>query len=311
MNIVSKKREYLAMSGLLMAALIWGFAFIVVKSSVDTIPSAYMLAFRFTIASIGLCIIFHKKLKLINKEAIKYSVLLGGLLVFSYYLQTLGCLYTTAGKNAFLTTIYVIMVPFLQWLFYKKRPDSYCFTAGILAMIGIGLLSLNGDLSMNIGDILTLFSGLGYAIHMIYIDKYTKEQDPVLLTILQIIMAAIFSWLLAFITGTPFPEGIFEPSIAVSMLYLGLLSTMLGYLLQNVGQKYTEPSTTALLLSMESVFGVVFSSIFLKEVLTPKILLGCVIIFVAVIMAETKFDFIRKKKTEVNDIEEEFGETVS
>lgn len=300
------------MGGLLTAAFIWGFGFVIVKNSVDSIPPAYILAFRFTIASIGLSIIFHKKFKLINKTTILNGIILGSLLVFSSHVQTVGAYYTTAGKSAFLTTVYVVMVPFLQWVMYKKRPDMYCITAGILALFGIGLLSLNGNLAVNYGDVLTLISGFGYALHMIYVAKYTATKEPVLLTTLQMMVAGVLSWGLAFVTGTPFPKAALEPSMLTGMLFLGLLSTMVAFLLQSVGQKYTAPSTAALLLSMESVFGVIFSSIFLKEILTPKMLTGCVVIFIAVIMSETKFDFLRKKKIVRNRMKkEELGETVS
>lgn len=287
-----KNKNYLAGFGLLLAAFIWGFAFVVVKNSLDFIPTAYMLAFRFTIASIGLAIIFHKKLRKINKKAVKSSIVLGLLLVFSYYTQTLGCQYTTAGKNAFLTTIYVIIVPFLYWIFGKKRPDKFVMVSALLAMTGIGLLSLNGDLAMNIGDILTLISGFGYAVHLICIGKYTQEEDPVILTLLQIIVAAVISWGLAFASGYQFPLQVMKLDMAGSMIYLGVFSTMIAFLLQNVGQKYTSPSTSALLLSTESVFGAVFSVIFLQEYFTLKMVIGCILIFIAVIMAETKFEFL-------------------
>lgn len=288
-----KKIKFFASFGLLFAALIWGFAFVVVKDSLDFVPPVYMLAFRFTIASIGLGIVFYKRLPKINFENVKSSVVLGILLYVSYLLQTIGCLYTTAGKNAFITTIYVVIVPFLYWFINKKKPDTYSIISAFMAIIGIGLLSLNSDLTVNIGDILTLLCGFGYAVHLIYINKYSEYQDPVILTFLQITVAAILSWITAPIFDGGFPIEVTNPSVLLGMLYLGIGSTMIAFLLQNVGQKYIEPSTAALLLSMESVFGVVFSVLILGEVLTSKMLVGCVLIFTAVVMAETKFEFIR------------------
>ncbi|MBA4687859.1 MAG: EamA family transporter [Candidatus Galacturonibacter soehngenii] len=288
-----KKKKTIASFGLLVATLIWGFAFVVVKDALDYVPPVYMLAFRFTIASIGLLFVFSKRLRMININNVKSSIVLGILLYISYLLQTIGCLYTTAGKNAFITTIYVVIVPFLYWLISKQKPDIYCLVSAFMAIIGIGLLSLNSDLSINLGDVLTLLCGFGYAIHLIYINKYSKYQDPIILTFLQILVAAILSWLTAPIMDGGFPVDATNPNIMIGMLYLGIGSTMIAYLLQNIGQKYIEPSTAALLLSMESVFGAIFSVLILKEIVTIKMLIGCSLIFTAVIMAETKFEFIR------------------
>lgn len=293
METKEKKIKLTASIGLLVAAVIWGFAFVVVKDSLDFIPPVYMLAFRFTIATIGLGIIFYKRLSKISIINVKSSIILGILLYISYLLQTIGCLYTTAGKNAFITTIYVVIVPFLYWMISKKKPDIYCIISAFMAIFGIGLLSLTADLTINIGDVLTLICGLGYAVHLIYINKYSEYQDPIILTFLQILVAAIISWITAPIMDGGFPSEVTNPDMIMGMLYLGIGSTMIAFLLQNVGQKYIEPSTTALLLSMESVFGAIFSVLLLGEILTTKMLVGCALIFTAVIMAETKFDFIR------------------
>lgn len=302
MSLKENRVKILASIGLVVAALIWGFAFVVVKNSLDQIPPVYMLAFRFTIASIGLGIIFFKRIKKIKKANIMAGIILGIFLYLGYVLQTIGCLYTTAGKNAFLTTIYVVIVPFLYWVISKKSPDAYCIASAFMAIVGIGLLSLNGNMTINIGDVLTLLCGFAFAVHLIYINKFSEHQDPIILTFIQIFVAAVLSWMTAPIMDGSFPMEVTRPDMLGGMLYLGICSTMIAFLLQNVCQKYTEPSTAALLLSMEAVFGVVFSIIFLGEFLTTKMLIGCALIFTAVIMAETKFDFIKQtvKKRSTN-----------
>ncbi|QNM05452.1 DMT family transporter [Qiania dongpingensis] len=296
----------LANAGMVLTALIWGFAFVVVKDSVDFIPPVYMLAFRFTIAFAGLALVFCKKLFKISKRDLFCGGILGILLFISYFFQTVAIQYTTAGKNAFLTTIYVVIVPFLHWFINKKKPDGYCIAAAFLAIAGIGLLSLQGDLSMNIGDILTIICGFGFAFHMIYIDRYTEKHDPVALTILQIGVAALISWLMAPLYDGTFPEAAFSMKIVTSMLYLGLGSTMIAFLLQNVCQKYTTPSSASLFLSLESVFGVLCSLIFLKEYLTVRMAIGCALIFAAILLAETKLSFLKgNRKDKEMEIQEE------
>lgn len=288
----ASKIRTLSSVGLLSTALIWGFAFVVVKNSLDLIPPFYMLAFRFTIASAALALVLHKRLPGITRADLKSGAVLGGFLFFAYATQTIGCQYTTAGKNAFLTTIYVILVPFLHWLISHRKPDRYAVIGAFMAIIGIGLLSLQGESGIQIGDLLTLICGFGYAIHMIYIDKYTEKQDPVILTLLQLAFAALFSWIFAPLLDGGFPASAFHPSIITGMLYLGLLSTLAAFLLQNVCQKYLPPSTASLLLSFESVFGVIFSALFLHEAITSRMFLGCLLMFLAVLLVETHFSFL-------------------
>ena len=214
-----------------------------------------------------------------------------GLFLFlAYLVQTIGCSYTTAGKNAFLTTIYVILIPLIGWPLYKKRPHWHVFFAAGLSLTGIGLLALGGDdiSGINIGDILTLLCGLFFALHILWTEKCNKEGcDTIIITMLQFAFAAFFGWILA-----PFMDGAFPivaiqtPKVVLSMLYLGLFSSMICFSLQNIGLKYVQSSLASLFLSFESVFGVLFSTIFLHETLTLKMTVGCVLIFCAIVIAE-------------------------
>lgn len=298
------KSRYLANFGLVLASIIWGGAYVAVMSSLDMIPPLYVMAIRFTIALIGLSLFFYKKIKKISKRDLVAGLVLGVLMFLSYIFQTYGLKYTTASKNAFLTTSYVVMVPFLNWIISKKKPDSYGMFAAFLAIVGIGLLSLQGDMTMNIGDILTLMCGVFFALHLIYIDYYTVKSDPIILTILQIGIAGILSWICAPIVDGAIPvitDNKAMSELVISLLYLGIASTMIGFLLQNVGQKYTEPTTAALILSMESVFGVLFSVTFLAEVLTVRMAYGCVLIFIAIIISETKLEFLQGRRLKKNE----------
>lgn len=289
----NKTISALSCIGLVLTTVIWGFAFVVVKNSLDYIPPIYMLAFRFSIAAIALGLIFLPKLQLLNKTSLIQGIVLGFFLFAAYAVQTIGCKYTTAGKNAFLTTTYVIMIPFLGWIFTKKKPTVISVVSAVIALVGIGLLSLQDDLSINIGDILTIICGLFYAIHIIFISIYNVKTDAVLLTVLQLFFAAVFSWILAPLMDGGFPlEGLKMKGVVTSMLYLGLLSTMVAFLLQNVCQKYVKPATASLLLSFEAVFGALFSCIILHEVLSIRMFIGCFMILFAVILSETKFVFI-------------------
>ena len=285
-----RSTQVFASLGLLLTAAVWGFAFVVVKDSLDYVGSVYMVAIRFSIAAIGLAIIFCKRLKKIDKKHLLMGGVTGLFLFLAYLVQTIGCSYTTAGKNAFLTTIYVILIPLIAWPLYKKRPHWYVFVAAGLSLTGIGLLALGGDdiSGINIGDILTLLCGLFFALHILWTEKCNKEGcDTIIITMLQFAFAAFFGWILA-----PFMDGAFPiaaiqtPKVVLSMLYLGLFSSMICFSLQNIGLKYVQSSLASLFLSFESVFGVLFSTIFLHETLTLKMAVGCVLIFSAIVIAE-------------------------
>lgn len=298
-----KTISFVASLGLLLTAAIWGFAFVVVKDSLDYIGAIYMIAIRYSIAAIVMGLIFLKKWKLLNKHYFFRGMLSGSFLFLAYLTQTIGCDFTTAGKNAFLTTIYVILIPLITWALNKKRPKWYVFVAAILAITGIGLLALGtGDTKgLNIGDVLTLICGLFYALHIIWTAKYNEQgDDPLFITLLQFVFCAIFGWILAPIfDGKLSVQTIINPRVVISMLYLGLFSTMLCFSLQNISLKYVQSSLASLFLSFESVFGVIFSTIFLHEKLTARMGIGCLLIFVAVVLAETKFQF-RKKDNEIS-----------
>lgn len=279
---------------LLLAALIWGSSFIVMKSAVDFLTPAVLLFLRFSLAAILLSLLFIKKIKTLNFQQIKGGLITGSCLFGAYYVQTWGLNYTTPGKNAFLTAVYCAIVPFLVWLFYHKRPDIYNFIAAFICILGIGCVSLDGNLTMNIGDFLTLCGGLLYAGHILLIKKFSEGIDGGVFTSLQFIGGAIVALILALTTENIGIILNIQPSIYLQILYLVVFATALTMFCQTTGQKYTSECNASLILSLESVFGVAFSIAFYGEVLTFKILLGFILIFVAIIISETKLSFLKK-----------------
>lgn len=278
-----------AAAGLVFTTMIWGSSFVVMKNSVDVIPPTYLLALRFTTAAAALAIVFYRRLKNLCRRSLCCGIILGVFLSLSYLFQTYGLKYTTASKNAFITTLYVIIVPFLHWMLNKKRPGRWNVAAACIAVAGLALLSLQGDLTVQFGDFLTLVCGVCFAVHMVLIDRYTEHDDPILLTVVQVAVVGLVNWCLA-----PFLDGRFDVTVLTDLkltggiVYLALFCTMAGFLLQNVGQKYLSANTSSILLSLESVFGTVFSVIFLKEVLTGRMLVGCMLMFLAVILSECR-----------------------
>lgn len=282
----------LSVLGLIVTTIIWGSAFVVMKNSVDVISPTYLLALRFTIASIALVAVFWKRVRSVKKTDLLCGGLLGVFLFVSYLLQTYGLKYTTASKNAFITTLYVILVPFLHWFFNRKKPSGNNMAAAVIAVLGLALISLEGDLSVNIGDMMTLLCGLFFAFHIVFIDRYTNDHDPVILTVIQMVVAAALSWVLAPLLEGTQDFSVIDGPMLTGLLYLGIFSTMICFLLQNVGQKHLSPNTSSIILSFEAVFGLVFSVLFLGEMVTARLMAGCVLMFASIILSE-----YRKKST--------------
>jgi len=288
----SKKVNIASKLALFGASVIWGSSFLVVKNSMDFMRPHTLLAFRFTIGSILLCLLFAKRLKKINKDYIIKGGIMGIFLFIAYSLQTIGITDTTPGKNAFLTAVYCVIVPYLYWIIEKIRPDRYNIMAAILCLTGIGLVSLDGEFKIRFGDAFTLISGFFYAAHMVVLSKLTQDKDPVLLTIVQFGYTAVISWVVALLTED-IPKSLSGSEIC-GLLYLAVFATAVALLLQTVGQKYTKPAPASIILSLEAVFGVIFSVIFYGEEVTPKLLLGFLLIFLSIITSETKWSFLKK-----------------
>lgn len=283
-----------AKAALFGAALIWGGSFLIVKNSMDVMQPHMLLAIRFTVGCLLLSIVFHKRLLKLNKEYFIKGGIIGACLFLAYSLQTIGITDTTPGKNAFLTAIYCVIVPFLFWLVDKKKPDVYNIIAAVITILGIGLVSISGNFTIRMGDSLTLISGFIYAVHMVLIAKFSQDRDPILLTILQFGYAAIFSWAVA-LTFEDLPTQ-WNADTIVGLFYLSVLATAVALLLQNIGQKYTNPAPASIILSLEAVFGVMFSVIFYHEQITVRLFLGFLLIFFAVIISETKLSFLTRSK---------------
>ncbi len=291
----SALKRILPKFALFFAAMIFGSSFFIVKNTVDVFPTNFLLAIRFTIGCLLLCALFPRKLRQMDRACLWQGTVLGLLIFAGYCIQTIGLTDTTPGKNAFLTASYCILVPFLHWVVDKRRPDLYNFSAAFLCLTGIGLVSFDGSFSMRFGDAMTLVSALFFAAHIVAGARFGGKSDPILLTILQFGTAAVCSWVLGFTTET-FPKEI-PLNAVLGLLYLAVFATTLALLLQNVGLKYADPTSGAILLSLESVFGVLFSMLFYQERLTLRLGAGFLLIFIAVILSETKLSFLRKKRS--------------
>ncbi len=289
-----KEHPLLGRAAILAAALIWGGSFVGMKSLTEVLSTQYLLAIRFTLASLCMVIALIPCLKKLNISYLWRGGVIGLCLFGAYSFQTYGLETTTPGKNAFLTAIYCVLVPFVYWLTDKKRPDRFNLTAAVMALVGIGLVSLDSTLSMGKGEFYTIIGGVFFALHMVAITKYGEGHDALLITMLQFAAVAVCAWVTALLTEQPPALSALTPTAIGAMAYLVLCATCLTLSFQTFGQQHTPPSSAAILLSLESVFGVAISVI-AGERPSLTVYIGFAVIFAAVLVSETKLSFLRRK----------------
>lgn len=279
---------------ILLATLIWGSSFVVLKNTLDSLPTEFLLGVRFCFAALLLGIVFLPMWKDFDMGYLRCGIGLGLALFGAYYTQTLGLTDTTPGKNAFLTATYCAIVPFMYWAIDRLRPDRYNISAAILCVGGIGLVAINGDFTLGWGDTMTLMGAMFYAIHIVILAKFTRGRNPLLLTTIQFATCGLLcAFLQVAVIKTPVPP--LTLANLSALLYLTVLCSAVALTFQSYGQKYTEPATASILLSLESVFGVLFSIIFYHEAVTMRMCTGFCLIFIAIIVSETKLSFLRRQ----------------
>lgn len=285
-------RKYLGEICLFLTAIIWGSGFSASAVALDHYSPYQILGIRFAIGSILLSFVFMKKLREIKRSTIIKGIVLGAFLYIAFALQTVGLQFTTPSKNAFLTAVNVVIVPFIGFILYKNKIDTFELLGAFLAMIGVGVMSLQLSGGINIGDLLTLFCAVGFAFQIFYTSIFVQDEDPILLTLTQMVTAAVLANLVVLFRGEVAVSMNLEGTLSV--VYLGVFSTTIAYLLQTYAQKFTNATKTAIILSTESVWGMVFSLIFIKELVTLRMYVGAFIILLAILIAETRLSFLTR-----------------
>ena len=281
---------------LIVATMIWGTSFFILKNTLDVLPVMFVLAVRFLTSAIILFVLFYKKIIKIKKRTLLVGVSLGVILACAYLLQTYGLIGVSPGENAFLTSTYSVMVPFMCWLIFKKRPDIYSFIAMAFCIVGIGFVALSGQIgfSLGIGQVLTLACAVFYGLQIVVISFFGDGEDSIVVLTIQLAVVGIICLCgsLFFEVGRTAIK--LDGGLIATLLYLTLACTLLAQGLQIKGLKHVSPSQGSLLLSLESVCGVFFSAIMGGESFTVYNVIGFILIFISVVISETKLSFISK-----------------
>ena len=292
-----KKLQITADSLLVLITLIWGTTFTITKIGVDQIPPLLYISVRFFIALGLMVLVFGKRFNNVNKDTIKAGLVLGFILSFGFATQTMGLQYTTASKAAFITGLSVILTPILAIFTLKRSPTGYAWFGALLAFIGLTTMSVEPGLNtiLSWGDFLELLCAIAFAFHIVTMAKYAPKHDPALLATIQIGVTAVVTGVLGLSFET-IPTQV-SSDIWWGIGYMGIFATGLVLLMQSWAQKYTTPTRTAIIFTLEPVFAAIFAFLILSEAVTEKTIFGGILILSGIIIAELKGE---KKELEVN-----------
>lgn len=288
---------------LLITAIIWGFAFTAQSIGMKYVGPWTFVFTRFIIASIILIpITIHSEKIYRNsdprfsdktirfkylyiKQSILYSAIVGVLLGIASITQQIGLLYTSSGKAGFITALYVVIVPIMNS--FHKKLDIKTWVAVFLSLAGLYRISMNASFSIGIGDLFVVFCAFAFSFQIVTIDRFSEKMNPVLLANLQFFFASIVGFIGMIIFERSWLEQVLDGLIPI--LYAGIFSSAVGYTLQIVAQRNTDPTIASLLMSLESVFAAIGGFLVLHERMTLREFTGCILVFVAVILSQVDF----------------------
>lgn len=281
-----KLKDFSGKIGLFIVAIIWGTGFVATSFALDYFTPFQIIALRFTLAFFVSLLIYFKEVKTGTKEQFRKGGTIGIFLFLAFMFQTIGLQYTTASKNAFLTAVNIVIVPFLSWVILKERIPKKSLIGAIVTLGGISFMSLDFSnlTTLNNGDLLTLICALFFALQIFYTDYYVKNVKAGIIMVSQMGVAALLSWIAVFLFG--------ETQMTINwitmqpILYLGIMSTMVAFGLQTWAQQRTSSTETAVILSTEAFFGMIGSVLLLGENITTVMIIGAVLIFIGILIVE-------------------------
>lgn len=253
-------KELKADLSLIGVTALWGASFPLMSMALKDIPTFSFIAIRYTLSALILAVVFYKNFKNISKLTVKSGIIIGAVLFLGCALQVAGLLYTTPSKSGFITGLNVIFVPIIIALLYKKLPDAKTVVGIIISIIGLSIMSINSDFSINKGDVLTFIAAILFAVQVLVVDKYTKDVDIVVLTCVEVLVVGLMGAVPA-VAVEKFQFTLTLPVIA-AVLFTAIFSTAIAHSVQNKVQSYIEPTHAAIIYLAEPVFGAIFSMFF-------------------------------------------------
>lgn len=271
---------------LLGVAAIWGITFTVIKGALEGIGPYYFIAIRFWIAFVFLAGVYWKNIRNLDQITFRAGVVVGVFLFAGYAFQTVGLKYTSASNAGFITGLAVVLVPVLMAVYSRRVPGKPILAGVLLASGGLAALTLDKSLNISYGDFLIFLCAISFAMHIIMVGRYAPKYNPVTLAVVQIGIVALLSTFCGFALEE-MPRR-FSREVWIALLVTSLPATALALLIQNSVQRYTTPTHTAIIFTMEPVFAAASAWYLGGEILTPVQLAGCLFILAGMLLAEIK-----------------------
>lgn len=292
---------------LLLTAILWGGGFIFQRWGGEHLSAFSFNAFRMIITSLTFLILYlitykkniEKETKELNKKTLIYALITGTVLFIGYYCQQIGLEHITAAKSGFLTSTQVVIIPILA-IFLNKKAKIQVWISALLALIGFYIMSMNEKFVPSLWDLITILGALFFSIQVLMFDHVKESINFYKYGMILALTTSVLSFIFACIFDTTSSTNILSATIPA--LYLGIFSGALAYIFEVKGHKYnTNPTVAVLIMSLESVFALIFGFIFLKEVISLKEGIGCIIVGLSVILSQLDFKEIKLFKNKMTD----------
>ena len=293
-------KKYTGEAALLFNTLIWGGTFALIKNALIDISPMLFLGFRFSIAALIFLPFVHKYLKQTNRKTLIAGSILGLFYFSGFAAQTFGLNLTTATKSGFITGTFVIFIPILQLIIEKRKPKWFNVIGVILVLIGLVLLSSNQENALsffqqigsdfNLGDLLTLICALLFAFQVVYVDVFTKKYDYLPMVFVQLLITGLGGFLFSFSFSAAGLENLkftFNNNVIISLIYTSIFASIIATVIQLKFQKSVSPTKAGIIYSIEPIFAAVFAYFLLSEKISNFGLIGCILIFIGLIVSES------------------------
>ena len=292
-------KKYTGEIALLFNTLIWGGTFALIKNAFNDISPLLFLGLRFGIAALIFLPFVYSSLKKTNKQTLIAGSILGFFYFAGFTAQSLGLNLTTATKSGFITGTFVIFIPILQLIIEKRKPKWFNLLSVFLVLIGLIMLSSKGENAIdfikqlgsdfNLGDLLTLLCAILFAFQVVYVDVFTKKYEYLPMVFVQLLITGIGGFIISFIFSISALETVkftFNTTVIIAVLYTAIFASIIATVIQLKFQKFVSPTKAGIIFSIEPIFAAVFAYFLLSEKISNFGLIGCVLIFIGLIVSE-------------------------
>ena len=284
---------------LILTAMIWGTAFVFQRVGMESIEPVTFNAARSVLAAVAVGLVSlvldrrpgravpartAEEERVYRNNTLLGGVCCGAFLTAASLFQQYGLVYTTAGKAGFITAMYMLLVPIIGFVFFKRKNSWLVWLAVAMGVAGMYLLCMTEGFYLTRGDALVCVCALLFSGHILCCDHFVRRGDPIKISTLQFLTSAVISGVIAALTESPSWDKL--ASAAIPILYCGLMSSGVGYTLQIVSQQFTEPTVASLLMSLESVFAALAGALLLRERMSGRELAGCAVMFAAIVLVQ-------------------------